>query len=157
MATSILTWPPALIQFFNCFYGVWDPSNQLEAELASNLPREMCKMVEYETGFDNFRFLTWPPAPGHGEYIYIYIWRMDRSEYWILPAQLHQRWKSYFAGPKSRKSKWMRPYLGEWISPNIEFCRPSSTSVEKVILLAQSQGNQNGCGRIYFVSMFPRN
>ena len=56
--------------------GVWDPSSQLEAELASNLRREMCKMVEYEMKFENFRFGAWPPASGHGEYIYIYIYRI---------------------------------------------------------------------------------
>ena len=65
MATSILTWPPALIRFFNCFYGVWDPSNQLEAELASNLPHKLCKMFEYELEIKDFRFL---------EHIYIYIY-----------------------------------------------------------------------------------
>ena len=30
MATSILTWPPALIQVFFIFIGVWDPSKQLD-------------------------------------------------------------------------------------------------------------------------------
>ena len=86
----------------------WDPSNQLEAELASNLPREMCKMVEYETGFDNFRFLTWPPAPGHGEYIYIYIYiYLAHGSVRILnfagptPPAL----KINFAGPKTWEVK----------------------------------------------------
>ena len=59
---------------FNCFMGVWDPSNQLEAELASNLPRVICKMVECDINFANFRFLAEPSASGHGEYIYIYIY-----------------------------------------------------------------------------------
>ena len=71
MAASILTWPPASIRFF---MGVWDPSNQLEAELASNLPRELLKMVEYDMEIENFRFGMWPTASGHGEYIYIYIY-----------------------------------------------------------------------------------
>ena len=53
MATSILKWPPASILFF-CFMGVWEPSNQLEAELASNLPQEMYEMVEYDIKFANF-------------------------------------------------------------------------------------------------------
>ena len=41
---------------FYCFYWVWDLSNQLEAELALNLPQEMCKMVGYEMKFEDFRF-----------------------------------------------------------------------------------------------------
>ena len=41
---------------FVVFMGVWDPSNQLEAELALNLPQEMCKMVGYEMKFEDFRF-----------------------------------------------------------------------------------------------------
>ena len=57
MTTSILTWPHALIQFFKIFSGVWEPSNQLEADLASNLAQESCKMVEYDIEFTNFRFL----------------------------------------------------------------------------------------------------
>ena len=120
LATFLLTRPPALIYVFLTFMRVWGPSNQLEAELASNLPREMCKMVEYETGFDNFRFLTWPPAPGHGEYKYIYIY-----------------------------------IFGAWIGPNLEFCRPNSTSVEKAILPAQSQGSQNGCGQVHHIDLRP--
>ena len=56
MTTSILTWPPALIRlFFIVFMGVWDPSNQLKAELASNLPRKMREMVKYDAEFTNFR------------------------------------------------------------------------------------------------------
>ena len=35
--------------------------------------------------------------------------RMDQSEYWILPAQCHQRRKINFAGPKPRTSKRTRP------------------------------------------------
>ena len=58
-----------------CFMGVWDPSEQLAPELASNLPQELCKMVEYDIEFANFRFLAWPSASGHGEYIYIYIYK----------------------------------------------------------------------------------
>ena len=63
--------------------GVWEPSNQLEADLASNLPQELLKIVEYEMEFEDFRFRAWPTASGHGEYIYIYVYilRMDRSEY----------------------------------------------------------------------------
>ena len=51
-----------------------DPSNQLEAELASNLPREMCKMIEYDIAFVNFRFLAWPSTSDHGEYVHICIY-----------------------------------------------------------------------------------
>ena len=36
--------------------------------------------------------------------------------------------------------------FGECIRLNIEFCRPNSTSVEKTILPAQSQGSENGYG-----------
>ena len=38
--------------------------------------------------------------------------------------------------------------FGELFGPNIEFRRPNSISVEKAILPAQSQGSQNGCGRV---------
>ena len=41
---------------FLFFIGVWDLSNQLEAELALNLPQEMCKTVGYEMKFGDFRF-----------------------------------------------------------------------------------------------------
>ena len=54
-------------------------------------------------------------------YIYAYIWRMDRSEYWILPAQLHQRWKSILPGPKHGKSKRTPPYENLHIIPWTHF------------------------------------
>lgn len=99
MATSILTRPPALIRFFNCFYGVWDPSNQLEAELASNLPRELRKMVEYGLEFTNFRFGAWPTASGHGEYIYIYLANGSVRKL-IFAGPTPPALKLNFAGPK---------------------------------------------------------
>ena len=42
--------------------------------MASNLPRELLEMVEYDIEFDNFRFWAGPTASAHGEYIYIYIY-----------------------------------------------------------------------------------
>ena len=71
MAASILTWPPLSIHFF--VYGVWHSSNQLEAELASNLPWIMCKIAEYDIKFANFK--SWL---GHQRQA-MSIWRMDRS------------------------------------------------------------------------------
>ena len=41
--------PLRFIRLFNCFYGVWDPSNYLETELASNLPQKLRQIVGYCT------------------------------------------------------------------------------------------------------------
>ena len=38
--------------------------------------------------------------------------------------------------------------FGESIGPNIEFCRPNSTSVENQFCRAKNMGGQNGRGRI---------
>ena len=34
--------------------------------------------------------------------------------------------------------------FGEWIGPNIEFCRPNSTCVENQFCRARNMGSQNG-------------
>ena len=38
--------------------------------------------------------------------------------------------------------------FGEWIGPNIKFCRPNSTSVENQFRRAKSMGSQNGRGQV---------